>query len=295
VGAAIAAWALVEISRPLIGESAARDTVLLLALYPTAFVFTSVYSEGLFLALATTSVLAAQRKRPWVSGVLAAFAVGTRSMGLALVPALVVLLWPKTRGQIPQLAPVILLPLMGIASVALTFDVELDDSLAFVHAQTFWDREASALGPLGGAYEALAALPDSLDGLTSLPRRVGPAGDVVPVPEMLAMQQAQLSLWNLIDLLVLTAAAALTVVVYRRLGLALALYSIGCLAIATSAPGRSLPLHSMVRLVMVDFPLLIAGAALIHGRPQFRTGVLVTLGAVTAVAGVAFSRKLWVA
>jgi hypothetical protein len=294
-GAATAAWALVQIARPLIGESAAKDTVLLLALYPTAFVFTSVYSEGLFLAFATTSVLAAQRNRPWVSGLLAGFAVGTRSMGLALVPALVALLWPKTRMQIPQLAPVILLPLMGIVSVALTFDLTLDDSLAFVHAQAFWERDPSPLGPLGGVYEALAAVPDSLNGLTSLPRRVGPPGEAVSVPETLAMQQAQVSLWNLVDLLVLAAAAALTVVVYRRLGLALALYSIACLAIATSAPGRSLPLHSMVRLVMVDFPLLMAGAALIQGRPQLRTGVLVTLGAVTAAAGVAFARKLWIA
>jgi len=40
---------------------------------------------------------------------------------------------------------------------------------------------------------------------------------------------------------------------------------------------------------------MIAGASLLAGRPALRTGVLVTLGAVTAVAGAAFARKLWVA
>lgn len=294
-GAAVAAWAMVEIARPLIGERAARDSMLLIALYPTAFVFTSAYSEGLFLAFATTSVLAAQRGRPWVAGLLAGFAVGTRSMGLALIPALVVLLWPKTRLQIPRLAPVILLPLMGLAAVALTFDLALDDSLAFAHAQEYWDRDPSLLGPLGGVYEALRAVPDSLSWLTSLPRREHTPGEAFSIVDTVRMQQGQLGLWNLVDLLALMGAIALTVVAWRRLGPAYAVYSAGCLAIATSAPGESIVLNSMVRFVMVDFPVLMAGAALIAPRPQLRTGVLVTLGALTAVAGATFARKNWIA
>jgi len=293
--AAVGAWALVEIARPLVGEAAAKDTVLLLALYPTAFVFTSVYSEGLFLAFVTTSFLAAQRGRPWLAGLLAALAVATRLTGLALVPALVALLWPRTRWQVPRLAPVILLPLMALASVALTFDHELGDSLAFVHAQENWARDPSWLGPVAGIHAALAAVPDSIEGLTSLPGRLGTPGDPASVFEMLAPQNAQHGLWNLVDLLALTAAVVLTVVVYRRLGLPFALFSAASLAIATSAPGETLPLHSMVRFVMVDFPVLIVGATLLAGRPQLRTGVLVTLGAVTAVAGVAFGRAIWIA
>jgi len=293
--AAVGAWAIVEIARPLVGDAAARDSMLLLALYPTAFVFTSVYSEGLFLAFATTSFLAAQRGRPWLAGVLAALAVATRLTGLALVPALVALLWPRSRAQIPRLAPVILLPLMAVASVALLFDQKLGDSLAFVHAQRYWARDPSWLGPLSGVYEALATLPESLDALASLPARIGTPDDPASVLESLGAQNAQVGLWNVADLLVLAGAVALTVVAYRRLGLAFALFSAASLAIATSAPGGVLPLHSMVRFVMVDFPVLIAGATLISDRPQLRTGVLVTLGAVTAVAGVAFGRAIWIA
>lgn len=293
--AAVGAWAIVEIARPLVGDAAARDSMLLLALYPTAFVFTSVYSEGLFLAFATTSFLAAQRGRPWLAGVLAALAVATRLTGLALVPALVALLWPRSRAQIPRLAPVILLPLMAVASVALLFDQKLGDSLAFVHAQRYWSRDPSWLGPLSGVYEALATLPESLDALASLPARIGTPDDPASVLESLGAQNAQVGLWNVVDLLVLAGAVALTVVAYRRLGLAFALFSAASLAIATSAPGGVLPLHSMVRFVMVDFPVLIAGATLISDRPQLRTGVLVTLGAVTAVAGVAFGRAIWIA
>jgi Gpi18-like mannosyltransferase len=93
VAGAVAAWVLAQIARPLLGRQGAHDTVLYLALYPVAFVATSLYSEGLFLALAAGSFLAALRGRPLLAGVLGGFATGTRLLGLALLPALALLLW----------------------------------------------------------------------------------------------------------------------------------------------------------------------------------------------------------
>ena len=61
---AVAAWVLAQIARPLLGERGAHDAVLYFALYPVGFVFTSLYSEGLFLALAAGSFLAATRGKP---------------------------------------------------------------------------------------------------------------------------------------------------------------------------------------------------------------------------------------
>ena len=58
---AVAAWVLAQLARPLLGERGAHDVVLYFALYPVGFVFTSLYSEGLFLALAAGSFLAATR------------------------------------------------------------------------------------------------------------------------------------------------------------------------------------------------------------------------------------------
>lgn len=284
---AIAAWALAEIARPILGREGAFDTVLLLALYPTAFVFTSVYSEGLFLAFATTSFLAAQRGRPWLAGALAGLAVGTRLLGLALVPALVILLWPRARGELTRLAPVILLPLMGLVAVTLWFDVELGDAFAFSNAQRFWERDPTWWGPLGGLWNELSAVWDGTGEVASLPRGLG-------APEGYA-REVQVATWNVVDLLAFAGAVALTVVAYRRLGPAFAAYSAVFLVIATSAPARVIPFQSMLRFVMVDFPVLIAAASLLAGRPALRTGTLVTLGAVAAVAGAAFARKLWVA
>jgi hypothetical protein len=51
----------------------------------------------------------------------------------------------------------------------------------------------------------------------------------------------------------------------------------------------------MPRFVLTDFPVLIALAAVVGELPRLRTGVLVGLGALSAAAGIAFSREIWVA
>jgi Gpi18-like mannosyltransferase len=87
---AVAAAVLARIARSVLGERTASDVVLFVALYPIAYVFTALYSDGLFLALAAGSFLAAQRRRSLQAGVLGGLAVGTRIVGLALLPALIV-------------------------------------------------------------------------------------------------------------------------------------------------------------------------------------------------------------
>lgn len=84
---AIAVIVLHRLARPLLGEAGANDTVLFVVLYPLAFVFTAAYSDGLFLALAAGSFLAATQRRPLLAGVLGGLACGTRLIGLALLPA----------------------------------------------------------------------------------------------------------------------------------------------------------------------------------------------------------------
>ncbi|HEY6029003.1 MAG TPA: glycosyltransferase family 39 protein, partial [Gaiellaceae bacterium] len=106
--AGAAAWALAEIARPLLGPRGARDAVLYLALFPTAYVFTAVYSDALFLALSAASFLAASRGRSWAAGVAGGLAVATRLVGIALLPALVFLLWPRARREVARLVPLLL-------------------------------------------------------------------------------------------------------------------------------------------------------------------------------------------
>jgi hypothetical protein len=105
----------------------------------------------------------------------------------------------------------------------------------------------------------------------------------------------QVSFWNAAHLLVLVPLIWLTVVAWRRLGPALGLYAAATLVVILSVPSEGFPLVSMPRFVLTDFPVLIALASVLQGRPRARTTVLVALGALGAAAGIAFSRGEWIA
>jgi hypothetical protein len=286
VSLAAAAVAAVLLKR-IAGTALGRDSVLLLALYPIAYVFTSAYSEGLFLALATGSFLAGMRGRSWLAGVLGGLAAATRIMGLALAPALVVLLWQRRRSW-RDFVPVLLVP-AGVGAYALYLQHRFGDALAFVHAQgsTDWNRETPALGPLDGLWQATsAAWHGALELLRHLPRAQNyPAG--YSNTDMWAT-------WNVVQFALLVAAIWLTWVAWRRLGPGFGLYSAGVLAIVLAAPAQLSPLVSFPRFLLADFPLFIALAALLRRRPRLRTAVLALFATAGAMAAVAFSRKVWV-
>ena len=279
---AVAAWALAEIARPLIGDRGARDSVLYLALYPIGFVLTSLYSEGLFLALAAGAFLAAMRGRPVAAGILGGLATGTRLIGLALLPALALLLW---RGREPRallrLAPLLLLP-AAVGLYALYLDMKLGDPWAFTSAQADWNREASLLGPIEGLKDAVLSAGRGARDLLDFPAG-GPGNE------------QRVGLWNLSHLALLVGAGWLTWVAWRRLGPAFGAYSVATLAIALSAPAEGFPLVSLPRFLLVDFPLFLALASLTLDRPRARDGVLVAFAALGAAAAVAFARGVWIA
>ena len=279
---AAAAWALAELARPLLGERGSRDAVLYLALYPVGFVFASLYSDGLFLALALGAFLAASRGKAVAAGVLGGLATGTRLIGLALLPALALLLWRGGASRaLLRLAPLLLLP-AAAGLYALYLDRVLGDPWAFTSAQAEWNREASVLGPLDGLRDAVLSAGRGARELLSLPEG-GPG------------HAERVGLWNLSHLALLVAAGWLTWVAWRRLGPAFGAYSAATLAIALAAPAEGFPLVSLPRFLLADFPLFLALAALTLDRPRARDAVLVAFAALGAAAAIAFSRGIWIA
>jgi hypothetical protein len=287
VSLAAAGVAAVFLNR-IAGERLGRDSLLLLALFPTAYVFTAVYSEGLFVALVTGSFLAGLRRQSLLAGVLGGLAAATRILGLALVPALIVLLWQRQRSW-RGLTPVLLVP-AGLGAYALFLHQRFGDALLFVHAEgsTDWNRETATLGPLSGLWQALSsAWHSALELLLHLP----PSQNY---PEGYSRTDMWAT-WNVVQFALLVAAIWLTWVAWRRLGPAFGLYSAGVLAIVLAAPAQLSPLVSFPRYLLADFPLFIALAAVLDGRPRLRTSVLLLFAGAAAVAAVAFSRKVWVA
>lgn len=71
-------------------EKIARNTIILIAIFPVSFFLVAAYTESLFMALAFGSLLCARRQHWGWAGLLAALATLTRNQGLVLP---VVFLW----------------------------------------------------------------------------------------------------------------------------------------------------------------------------------------------------------
>jgi Mannosyltransferase (PIG-V) len=284
VAAGVAAVLIVEIARPLLGPGGARDSLLFVALYPLAFVFTAVQSDALFLALSAGAFLAAQRGRGWIAGICGGLAVATRLVGLALLAPLLVLLW--RRGTL-RLAPLALLP-AALGAYMLYLHEHVGDWLSFQHAQQiYWQRRTGALGPLSGLWDSFeSGRRGAAELVLHLPRRQGYATGYVA--------RDQVATWNAIHLLLLLAALALTWVAWKRLGPAFGLYSLATLALVLLSPPPYFPLASFDRYLLADFPVFLALAALLRDHPRARQIVLFTFAAVGAVAAVGYSRKVWI-
>jgi hypothetical protein len=278
-----------RIARTQLSESAARNTVFLMALYPFAFVLTAVYSEGLFLVLTAGSFFAGTQRRPLLAGVLGGLAVATRLIGLALLPALLVLLWPRTRRtrDLADLLPLALLP-AAAAAYAAYLHFHVGDALAYLHVQdVYWHHHTSVLGPLAGLWDSITAgYHGALEILRHLPRSSGAPAGFAP--------HDQWSSWNVVQLLLLVAAIWLTVVAWRRFGAAYGLYSAATIAIFLTSPVDRTPLVGSPRYLFPDFPLFMALATYVERRPSWRDGLLWTFAAVGGIAAVAFSRGVFV-
>jgi hypothetical protein len=85
VGGAVAAVLIQRLAEGWWGESAARRAVWLFCLFPGSVVFSMVYAEGIMLPLVAGCLLALERRRWVLAGVLAAFATASEPEAAVLV------------------------------------------------------------------------------------------------------------------------------------------------------------------------------------------------------------------
>jgi Mannosyltransferase (PIG-V) len=289
VAAGFAGVAVTRVARRLAGDRVAHDSVLFLALYPISFVFTAVYSDGLFLALAAWAFAFALDGRPAFAALLGASAVLTRPSGLALLPALAWLLWPKERSvrSLLRLSPLLLLP-AALGGYCVYLSSHFGDAFAFVHSEgAFWLRHVPATGPLGGAW---AALKSGEQGLAQIALHL-PAGSGAPSgfgkPE-------QFAIWNVVHLVLLLAACVLTWLCWTRVNRAAALYSASTILLFLSAPAAVVPLVSEPRFLLADFPLFVTLAVLSAERPRLRSIIVTSFAAAGLLASVGFAHGIWI-
>jgi hypothetical protein len=256
----------------------ARLCVLLVALFPGAVWFSSVYSESLFLLLSVAAVYLARTDR-WLPAALAgALAASTRSAGIVLLVPLALLWWQSARRPRDLAAVVVLVPAGVLAFCAYCAARGLPFTAPF-DAQKAWLRVFA--GPFGAVPDAVtAAWHGARDIVTGADRPTFPFDPARVNVELFAAFAAVL----------IAALGAL-----RRLPLAYGLYALAALAIPLSYPVDGQPLMSLPRFAAVLWPLHLWLAVVVVRRPCARKVIIVAMIVLSAGVSATVARWGWVA
>ena len=287
LAAALGAFTLLyQLALPWFGDAGARRAVLYLAIFPFAIFFGAVYSESLFLLLSLSSFVFAERGGFLGAGVSAGLAWLTRPLGIALLPALVLIAWRSRdrRGALLRLAAAPAL----FALYPLYLWWRIGDPLAFVHAEGTWSRHISPIGPLGGVWEGFRA------GWAGVRQLASPSDTTRYWSSVQDADPDRVATINLMQLAFLLLFAVLTVIAWRRLGAPYGLFATLSLAIPLSVPSERWPLLSIQRFGLVVFPLFLA-LAVVGSRPRAHTAVVVVSAVFLGVVSAQWALWQWVA
>jgi Gpi18-like mannosyltransferase len=154
VAGVVAAILLYEVALADRKPAEAWRAAAFFTIFPTAYFLLVGYSEALFCALAFGAVLAARRQHWMLCGMLGGLAAAARLTGLALLPFLLIELWPK-RFRFKPIPPLTIL--LGFLVYLATNQLVLGSPLAFIEVQReHWSHSLSA--PWVGFADAIRSL-----------------------------------------------------------------------------------------------------------------------------------------
>lgn len=260
----LAALVLIHrLARDEFDDRTADLAVLLLCAAPGSYIFSSAYTEALFLA-AMAGALVLMRDRRWLAaGAVTALAVMTRNLGVGLLLPYAWLGLQRLRsaerprmGELARIGVGGLIPVATLLAFLAYMKARTGDALAFVHIQRAWKRT------LGDPFSPL------LNGLLH-PSNVHDAH----LPGLAAG-------WLAVGLLFVLAAM-------RRWSLLpLAMF----LTLAPLAAGVA----SFARYALVILPLWLVAAKLLADRPKLAGPVVVTLAILNGFMMVTWTLMLWI-
>jgi len=260
-----ALYVIFSLVREKWGREAAIFTVYSMALFPFSFFFSAVYTESLFLLLTASSIFAAEKNR-WGAAFILGFLSGlTRLMGMFIPVALVLIYLRKKDWDIKKAGADVLWPVLsgtGVLAYSAYLYSRFGDPLAVFHGTAAgWQRDLSATNIL------------HLDTISMFFR-----GEV---------HIGYYSLLIIGSLFLTLGFIALCRLVYRKMGIEYALFSLVMIAVPFIS---SKDLMGMGRYVSVVFPCFVVVGML--GIP--RTVLLAAGAAFLALqAGLAILFGNW--
>lgn len=176
LAAFVAVWGVARAWRD---EAVARRAVVLLALFPSSAFLWAFYSEAAFIALGAGAVWADRRGRRWVAAACLAGVATTRSIGILVAVALVVVAVGRDRRVTGRDAGYLAAGAAGLGVVVAMMWWQVGDPLAWLGVQGDWGRD------LGWPWESVVQGFANLD----------PEAGTVMVPALLGRE---LDLWGLV-------------------------------------------------------------------------------------------------
>lgn len=157
-------WLLYLYGQRAWGDMQARAAVVVMAMYPNSYILSCLYTESLFIVLLLGMLIAAQRDRWLLVGILGALLSATRVLGVTVGLGLLVFFLLEKRRREPQgwrwtLADarvlwLTLLPL-GVLAYMLHLHVVAGNAMAFVEVQPGFARVFQ--WPWDGVWNAIAS------------------------------------------------------------------------------------------------------------------------------------------
>lgn len=253
----------------------ARRTLLYLALFPTSFYLSAVYTEALFLFLAAGCFYAARRDRWWLAGFCGFLAALTRTHGMLLLIPLGIM-FVRQQGWRPRCwranpIGLTLIPMGLLAYMAYLRQV-WDDPLMMVRVQKMWERYTSQ------PFATLRAGVTDVDGCAVRDWNAGVdfcwADRIREQPTLATIRDFNwrwgLSESDFVELVATLFLLALTALAFRYLPLAYSSYLAAGFILPLWSPSSVHPLMSMHRFTLILFPAFIVLALLSQAQPLQR-------------------------
>ena len=283
----------------------ARRTLWVLALFPTAFFFTAVYTESLFLLLAAAALLGARRGDWLLAGILGFFAALTRSSGVMLLAPFAVLFIQQhgmsPRRWFPQALPAAL-PVLGPIVFGLSLRANGREFFAFAEEQWQWNRFSAT---------PWRTFDCTLRGCTEDVRQFGGIREsyIKPIDWGWPRELLNNLNWSFItssdfryrvgeshvlEFLVTVLAFALVLIGLKKLPLYYTAFIVPPLIVPLLTPSSVNPLMSMPRFVLPLFPLFVMIAILVRGR-KLAVPLAVASSFLLVLLTMQFAQWYWVA
>lgn len=276
---AVALWFIYHLFRIDLGDRPAWYAVLALSFFPTSLFNNAVYSESLFLALASAALYFGRTRRYWLAAPLAGLSTLVTMYGLFLAAPLAWLIWRQEGWRWKKFAYLLWIP-AGLASYMAYLVPLFGDPLVFEHAQSNWARHF--MMPYQTLWQALLTAWQYLIPATNFSKLFAPG---FPTPNLG-------NLWNFVFAIVALVVFFATI---RKVPFYLTLYTGLALLLPLSYPSSGDPLMSFPRLILEAFPLFAGLGVLIARRPALRYLYFATALPIGVLFTALFATAHWVA